>query len=477
MAKKIVIIGAGISGLSTAYFLKENSAEDLDITIIEKKSTLGGNINTQKFDGYLVEGGPDSFLSEKPWAMALCKRIGLTEELLPTNAEHQKTYIYSKKKLHPMPEGLILMIPTKVMPLAYSSLLSIPGKIRMGLELFIPKRKSTSDESFGHFVQRRLGKEALNKIAEPFIAGVHGGDPNKMSIKASFPKFVAMEQEDGSLIKGMIKRMANFKKMAEGKRASDNPNNNEAKIRITMFMSLKGGMTTLVDTLLTKIKDAKIRTETTVTDISASDGGYTVAIEGEDSIKADSVVICTPAYSASTIFRSLNRSLHEKLLTIPYASTSTISMSFKRSQIKKSIDGFGFVVPKAEGKRIIGSTWSSIKWAGRAPDDELLLRCFVGGSLHEKLLEKTDEEVMTMVLEDLKSIMDIEGEPVMSRMFRYKKAMPQYTIGHEERVEGIEFELKEHQGLFLTGSAYHGIGISDTVREAESTAKKVLASL
>lgn len=474
MAKKVVIIGAGISGLSTAYFLKENSAEDLDITIIEKKSTLGGNIRTEKFDGYLVEGGPDSFLSEKPWAMALCKRIGLTEELLPTNAEHQKTYIYSKKKLHPMPEGLILMIPTKVMPLAYSSLLSIPGKIRMGLELFIPRRKSKDDESFGHFVKRRLGKEALNKIAEPFIAGVHGGDPDKMSIKASFPKFVAMEQEDGSLIKGMIKRMANFRKMAEGKRASDK---DEKKVRITMFMSLKGGMTTLVDTLLAKIKDVTIKTETTVTDISHADGGYNITLEGEGTLKADAVVVCTPAYSASTILHGFDRSLHEKLLTIPYTSTSTVSMSFKRSQIKKSIDGFGFVVPKAEGKRIIGSTWSSIKWAGRAPDDELLLRCFVGGSLHEKLLEKTDEEVMTMVLEDLKSIMDIEGEPVMKKMYRYKKAMPQYTIGHIERVEGIEFELKEHKGLFLTGSAYHGIGISDTVREAEDTAKKVLEIL
>ncbi len=472
--KKVVIIGAGISGLSTAYFLKVDSAEDLDITIIEKKSTLGGNINTQKFDGYLVEGGPDSFLSEKPWAMALCKRIGLTEELLPTNAEHQKTYIYSKKKLHPMPEGLILMIPTKVMPLAYSSLLSLRGKIRMGLELFIPRRRSTSDESFGHFVKRRLGREALNKIAEPFIAGVHGGDPDKMSIKASFPKFVQMEEEHGSLIKGMIKRMASFKKMSEGRRESDKDG---VKIRTTMFMSLRGGMSTMVDTLLTKIKDVEIKTETTVTDIAISNNGYTISLEGEDSISADSVVICTPAYSASTIFRSLNRALHEKLLTIPYTSTSTISMSFKRSQIKNSIDGFGFVVPKSEGKRIIGSTWSSIKWEGRAPDDELLLRCFVGGALHEDLLEGTDEEVMTMVLEDLKSIMDIEGEPVMRRMFRYKKAMPQYTIGHTERVEGIEHELHSYSGLFVTGSAYHGIGISDTVREAEDTAKKVLETL
>lgn len=472
--KKIVIIGAGISGLSTAYFLKENSTEQLDITIVEKKPTLGGNINTQRFDKYLVEGGPDSFLSEKPWAMALCKRIGLTGELLATNEEHQKTYIYSKKKLHPMPEGLILMIPTKVMPLLYSSLLSLPGKIRMGLELFIPRRKSTSDESFGHFVKRRLGKEALNKIAEPFIAGVHGGDPDKMSIKASFPKFVAMEEEHGSLIKGMITRMAQFKNTTQTRRTSDKE---QSPGRVTMFMSLKGGMSTLVDTLLEKIEDVEIKKETTVTEIGNSDGGYTVSLEGENSIDADAVVICTPAYSASTIFRDFNRSLHEKLLTIPYASTSTISMSFKRSQIKNSIDGFGFVVPKAEGKRIIGSTWSSIKWAGRAPEDELLLRCFVGGSLHEKLLENSDDEVMAMVLEDLKSIMDIEGEPVMKRMFRYKKAMPQYTIGHEDRVEGIEHELHAYNGLFLTGSAYHGIGISDTVREAESTAHKVLESI
>ena len=473
MAKKIIIIGAGISGLSTAYFLKENAAEkgiDIDLTVIEKSRYLGGNIRTEKSDKYLIEAGPDSFLSEKPWAMALCKRIGLTEELLPTNAEHQKTYIYSKKKLHPMPEGLILMVPTKVMPLAYSSLLSWPGKIRMGLEMFIPKRKSTHDESFAHFVKRRLGNEALVKIAEPFIAGVHGGDPEKMSIKASFPKFVQMEEEHGSLIKGMIKRMASFRKMMESKKDGDSA----PKVRTTMFMSLKGGMTVLVETLVSKLDGVHLRTETTATDIKQTDNGYKVLIEGESPMEADTVIVCAPAYSASTLLTNLSRPLHEKLLTIPYTSTSTVSMVFKRSQIKNSLDGFGFVVPKAEGKRIIGSTWSSIKWADRAPDDELLLRCFVGGALHEKLLEKSDDEIMDIVLEDLRSIMEIEGEPVMKKMFRYKKAMPQYTIGHEERIEGIEFELKSFENLYLTGSAYHGIGISDTVREAESTAKKAL---
>jgi oxygen-dependent protoporphyrinogen oxidase len=476
--KRVVIIGGGISGLAAAWSLREHQHPDRDgfeVVVIEGKERVGGNIRTELIDGFLIEGGPDCFISEKPWAMELCKRIGLADDLLATNSEFQKTFVLSGGRLHELPEGVILMVPTKMIPLAFSSLISIPGKIRMALEYFVPRRSaSLEEESLGDFVRRRLGKEVLEKIAEPLIAGIHAGDPETMSVRSSFPKFVEMEAEHGSLIKGMLKRMARMKKGGAGAKGGK---------KVTMFMTLKGGLSDLIDELAGRLAESnhtRIMTGVRVTGVSADASGYRVEFESrpgsfsEAAITADAVIVAAPAYAAAGVLGELDATLAERLKTIPYASTATISVAFKRSDIKHPLNGFGFVVPGVEGRRIMAATWTSVKFSHRAPSGSVLIRCFVGGARNTDLINSTDEELVAVVREELKDIMGIEAPPVLSRVYRFIDSMPQYTIGHEERVGRIAERVATHPGLYLTGSAYYGIGIADSVRYGEVVAKKAL---
>jgi len=475
--KKVIIIGGGIAGLATAYSLCELTAKEdgLEITILEAKKKAGGNIQTESRGGFIIEGGPDCFLSEKPWAMALCRKLGLGEQLTPTNDRLRKTYVLSGGRLHELPEGVILMIPTKIMPLAMSRLISIPGKFRMLLEIFIPKKKDDSDESLASFVRRRLGAEVLDKIAEPLVAGIHAADPETMSVRASFPKFVALEEEYGSLIRGMVKRMTRFKKK---KMSATNPW--EDRKKMTMFVTLRDGMSALIDTLVTSIteKGAEIKTDATVKAIKKEKNGqYRVIINKDEELTADAVVIAAPAHAAARLTRGIDSELSAGLGTIPFSSTATVTMAYKKSDMKKPLTGFGFVVPRSENRGIMASTWSSVKFDGRAPYDSVLIRCFVGGAKGGEFLKLNNKEMTAMVRGELKDIMGITAEPLFTRIYKWNKAMPQYTIGHEERVRDIEKKTARHKGLFLTGSSYHGIGIPDSIHGGEITAKKILSLL
>lgn len=474
--KRVVIIGGGISGLSTAYNLEkllEQSEDALSYILFEKRKRLGGNIITEEEKGFVVEGGPDCFISEKPWALALCKELGLKDEIICTNDERRKTFVLWKGKLHELPEGVILMVPTKMVPILWSTLISFPGKIRMGLEYFMPKRKSNEDESLGSFVRRRLGKEALTKIAEPLIAGIHAGDPETMSIKSSFPRFVELEQKYGSLIKGMLARMVEAKKWKK----------KSTEEKTTMFMTLKGGVATLTKTIASSLPigstvQGKEIAGIVQNDVSGGNPSYTISFDGDrDTIEADAVIIATPAYAAANLLKEMDPPLSDQLMDIPYASTATVSIAYKKEDVSHPLNGFGFVVPKVENRRIMAATWTSVKFSYRAPEDSILIRCFVGGALNEELVSLSDEEMIKMVKEELKDIMGIDAKPTLSRVFRFHKAMPQYTIGHEDKVTRIEQMVDGHDGLFLTGSAYRGIGISDCVHNGEITAKKVFEYL
>ena len=472
--KRVVIIGGGIAGLSAVWSLREHrSNEEFEVVLLERGERFGGNIRTERSEGFLIEGGPDCFLSEKPWAMELIKRLGLADKLLPTNDKNRKTFVLSGGKLHVLPEGVILMIPTRILPLATSSLISWPGKIRMAMELFIPKKKDSSDESLGEFVRRRLGKEALDKIAEPLVAGVHAGDPETMSVRASFPKFVQLEEDSGSLIKGMVRKMASMhkaKKPAACRRGRTSPGS-------TMFMTMRDGLSELIETLTSRLLEDgqdSLRTGAAVSTIEKKDGRYLVTLEGGERIEADALVVAAPAWAASNLLAGVDQGLSDKLRTIPYVSTATVSIAFRKKDIKHPLNGFGFVVPKVEKRRIMAATWTSVKFSHRAPDDSVLIRCFVGGSKNAELVDLDDAAMVKMVKEELRDIMGIEAEPVLTRVFRWRKSMPQYTIGHDERVKWIDERVASIPGLYLAGSAYHGIGISDSIRYGEVVAKKII---
>ncbi len=476
-AKKIVIIGGGISGLATAYSLEEKAEREgksVSITLIEKKNQIGGNILTERVGNFLIEGGPDCFLSEKPWAIQLCERLGMGESLLRTNDEYRRTYIYWNGRLREMPEGIMLMIPTRFFPILKSDLFSLAGKLRMGLELFIPKRKSGGDESLSEFVRRRLGQEIVERVAEPLVAGVHAENPDTMSIKSRFPRFVQMEEEYGSLIKGMIAKRRIM--LNPPQPPFDKGGNRGISPKWTMFMTLKNGLDELPLTIVKALKMTTIITNKEVSEINKV-SGYKICLKNGDTVDADVVIFATPSYETGRLLRGLNSSLSDQLDTIPYVSTATISLAYKKDSISHPMNGFGFLVPRVENRRIMGASWVSRKFSYRTPDDSILIRCFIGGSRNEELVSLDDKDMLKMIREELKDIMGISAEPILTRIYRWEKAMPQYTIGHDERVSKIEESISKYPDIFVTGSAYRGGGISECIKNAQLTAESVLNHL
>ena len=458
--KKIAIVGGGISALACAVDLKEKG---FDFTLFEKEDSAVGKLLTEKIGSLTIEGGPDSYLPEKVWSVQLIKKVGLAGEMLCSNDEHKGTFIYSGGRLHPLPEGVMLMVPTMIMPLVKSRLISWPGKIRMGMELFIPPGKDLKDESLAEFVTRRLGRECLEKIAEPLVAGIHTSNPDNMSVLATFPRFVEMERKSGSLIKSMVAAM---KKM---------PPQNSSGPKMTYFMSLKGGMQELVRGCVSFIGEERVKTGTAVVSVVKRDSRYRLTFGDGSTADFDAVVLATPSYVTKDILKSADEELCGRLSAIEWSSSATISLAFRKDDIKKSLPGFGFIVPRVENRRINACTWSSVKWSHRAPEDTLLIRSFVGGGHHEELVSLSDTELVNIVLEELREIIGLTAEPVFSKVYRWFKGMPKYTVGHLERIAAIDEKLKEHKGLFLIGCSYRGIGMGDCVKSGFDAAAAIAA--
>ena len=456
--KKIAIVGGGISALACAVDLKEKGC---DFTLFEKESAVGGKLFTENIGGLTVEGGPDSYLPEKIWSVQLIKKVGLSAEMLCSNDEHKGTFIYSGGRLHPLPEGVMLMVPTMIMPLAKSSLISWPGKIRMGMELFIPPRKDLKDESLAEFVTRRLGQECLEKIAEPLVAGIHTSNPDNMSVLATFPRFVDMERKSGSLIKGMV---ATMKKM---------PPPNLSGSKMTYFMSLKEGMQELVRGCISFIGEERVQTGKAVVSVVKQDSRYRLTFGDGSTADFDAVVLATPSYVTREIIGDMDQDLCDRLSAIAWSSSATVSIAFRKEEMKKPLPGFGFIVPRIENRRINACTWSSIKWSHRAPDDTVLIRSFVGGGHHEELVSLDDKELLATVREELKDMIGISAEPVFSKVYRWFQGMPKYTVGHLERIAVIDEKRKRHPGLFLIGCSYRGIGIGDCVKSGFDAAAAI----
>jgi oxygen-dependent protoporphyrinogen oxidase len=476
---RVAVIGAGIAGLAAAAALSDRARDHglaLEVAVYEAGRRAGGHILTEKADGFLIEGGPDCFVSQKPWGMRLAGELGLAIE---GTAPVSTTYVLSGGRLYPLPEGTMLMVPTRFLPLARSGLLSWPGKLRMGLDLALP-RGGEGDESLGDFVRRRLGDEALETIAEPLVAGVHAGDPDRLSLVSTFPRFKAMETDHRSLIVAMVGA-----RRARAKAAAERPAG--APAPPTAFVTVAGGLEGLIRGLVDRLPAGSLHLGAPVTVVApappapaSGTAPYRIRLgsgAGETWSDADAVIVATPAHEAARLLAAGDKRLAAELGGIEAVSAVTVSLGFRRSDVAHPLNGFGLVIPRREGRRIMGVTWSSSKFPGRAPADRVLFRVFAGGVKGHAVAALDDEHLLDVVRAELHSLLGVRGEPVITRLFRWERAMPQYNVGHGARLERIEAALRGRPGLHLAGGFYRGIGLPDAIASGRAAADAVLAGI
>ncbi len=465
----IVIVGGGVAGLAATHRLVELSCErelPLRFTLLEASDRLGGVINTEQRGDFLLELGPDSFISEKPWALALCRRIGLESELIGTQDQHRATFVVHNGKLELLPDGFMLLAPTKLRPLMRSRIFSWPGKLRMALDLVLP-RGGREDESLGSFVRRRFGREVLERVAQPLIGGIYTADPERLSLAATMPRFLQMERDHRSVISAMWR--------AARKRPQDAKNASGA--RWSLFVTLRHGLQQFVETLAPRLSLGEVRCRAPVALVNKRETGWIIECEDGSPLLADGVILATPAFATARFVQSLDAQLAGLLDSIPYSSAATVNVAYRREQIPHPLNGFGFVAPFIEQRTIIAGSFSSVKYAGRAPKGTVLLRAFVGGSLQEELFHLDDNAMEQAVRREFASLLGIHAEPLFVRIARYPRSMPQYLVGHLGLVDQIEQLASRYSGLALAGNAYRGVGIADCVHIGETAAETVLKSL
>ena len=457
---RIVIIGGGISGLAAAHRVHELNPS-IQVTLLEASSRLGGTIQTQYRDGFLLERGPDSFISDKPQAVALAKRLGLESQIIETNETYRRSFIVRNGRLRPVPDGFQLLAPSRMWPFIASDIFSFAGKMRMAADLFLPRKSSNgvNDESLASFVRRRLGEEALARMAQPMVGGIYTADPETLSLRATLPRFLDMEQEHRSLILAMLRQGRSQKTGTSGARYS-------------LFLSFDKGMQVLVDAL--KQINADIRVRTRAQRITV-DQGWTITTDKDEQFKADAVCLAVPAYVAASLLSDVDTQLAEKLRAIKYASTATINFGYRRTAIKHPLNGFGFVVPVIEKRSLIACTFSSVKFSGRAPDEHVLLRAFAGGALQPEIFALDEQEMTRRVESDLRELLGIREDPRFIEVAKWERSMPQYEVGHLDRVNEIDALVNKLPGLALAGNSYRGAGIPDCIRSGESAAHALLS--
>jgi oxygen-dependent protoporphyrinogen oxidase len=475
----VAIIGGGIAGLSTAYYLQKGGrAAGLDVryTLLEASDRWGGHILTERVEhatgSYIVEGGPDSFITQKPWGLALARELGLGDRLLGTNDHMRKVYVLNRGKPTPMPDGVLLIVPTKFMPFVLSPLISPLGKLRMGLDLLIPPKRDGQDETLADFIRRRLGSEALDKIAEPLLSGIYNSEAERQSLLATFPRFRALEVEHGSLTRGML---ASRRKSGHAQPSNTGPAASAGNPKpVSAFMSLAGGMAELVDALVDHLT-GDLHMRCPVHDITRTDGGYLLALGDGSTLRADAVILATPAFAAAGLLRSLAPDVTVALQAIRYVSTGTISLAYRMADIQRPLLGFGLVVPSSERRPVNAVTWSSLKFSQRAPDGHALLRVFFGGSRSPGSMALDDDALLTTVRGQLQEFMGIETPPLFHRIYRWDRSNAQYDVGHLERVAALD--QMTPPGLYLTGSPYRGVGLPDCIKQGQDVADHVVSYL
>jgi protoporphyrinogen/coproporphyrinogen III oxidase len=459
--KRIAIVGGGIAGLSAAFYLERarRGGAALEYVLLERAPRLGGVIRSERVIDSLVEAGPDSWLTEKPWARELCRDLGLESELIASNDAQRRTYILHRGRLRPIPDGLQFFIPTRLWPVATSSLFSTRAKLAMLREMGMRPRSGEGDESAAAFVERHYGRELVDRLAAPLLAGVYGGDADRLSARAVLPRFVELERTSGSLT-----RAALAARRQRGRRAAP-----------ALFTSLRGGMQQMVEAAAQQLAPESAVTGAEVESVTRDGDGWTVRVAGQEPRRFDAVILAVPAYIAAQLLRDAAPELAAELAAIPYSSSMTLALGYDEglaaSAGARIPPGFGFLAPRAEGRRMLACTFVHAKFPHRAPRGRLLLRIFLGGTNDAAALEMDDEQAVDAVQAELRDILQLEVEPRFARVYRWPRAMAQYEVGHLERVARIEALRRKLPGLHLIGNAYRGIGVSDCVRGGKEAAE------
>ena len=451
--RRVVIVGGGITGLAAACRLQRLAAGAASLHLFEAEPRLGGKIRTERESGCTLELGPDIFLARKPRGIGLCRELGLADRIRPTNPDVRGSYIQRRGRLYPLPEGLSGMIPTRLGPLLRSPLLSLSGKLRLAADLFLPAGRGADDESIGHFITRRLGREVFDALVDPLLGGIYGGSGDQLSLEATFPQLRALERRHGSLIRGLL---------ATQRRTPSAGG--------SAFVTLADGMETLITTLAKHLERATLHTGEAVTALEARPPGYVVHTPTQ-SLMADAVVVTTPAFAAADLLASISPPLAEALAAIAYGSTATISLGYRAADVAHPLDAYGYIIPASEGKPVLACTWTSTKIPGRAAEGTVLLRLFLGRSGREAVLSAPDETLVDHALKEVRATLGITAPPLFVRLHRWRQAMPQYRVGHPARLAHINALLASLPGLFLAGAAYRGVGIPDCIHDGEQAAE------
>ena len=485
---RVAVIGGGIAGMAAAFELEKARAAgaDVEYTLFEARERLGGSLASETVNGVVLERGPDSFLSEKPAGAELCRELGLTDQLTPSNDANRKTYIVVKNRLVPLPDGLMFLIPTKLVPTALSGLFSPATKIRMALELLHPPRPSGQDESVAALVLRHFGQEAVDRLADPLLSGIYGGDATQLSARTVLPKLVEMETQYGSLTRGMLAAHRQMRaKMAAMQGASANGASAPAQGGEkrpgprSIFTTLKGGLQQLVDALEARLNPMWLRKSTSVSGLERVGDGWRVRAGRTDGTY-DAVIVASPAWAAGGLLATADAALGDELSAIPYSSSITVNLVFDEAQLGRLPDGFGFLVPAVEGRAMLACTFVHRKFAGRTPTGKAVLRAFLGGAKDEALLDQSDEVLVATVRRELSEILGarVVGPHIpaeSTQVSRWRRAMAQYAVGHQERMKRVKERVTALPGLRLAGNAYDGIGIPDCIRTGRNAAKELMA--
>ncbi len=471
MKHRIAIVGAGISGLACAIRLRAIEP-DLEIAVFERDERAGGKIRTEHIDGFVIEAGPDAFLSSKRGGVTLSHALGLEEQLISPVPENRRSYVLSRGRLVPLPQGLSGLVPTEIKPMFKSRLLSPIGKIRMAMELAIPPRTGPEDESLETFITRRFGSEMYERMIEPLLSGIYAGDGAKLSLAATFPQMRAAEVTHGGIIKGALAQ----KSEAATRQAGQVPQRG--------FLSFEQGMSVLVDSAVEAAQGSGTRfsfgSECTRLRKHPEGSGYRLTVrQGGKDIDQDfdGVVVATPAWAATSLLKEVAPPASEALARIEHVSNALVAIAFPDSQLKKPLDGYGYVVPRAENRDVMAMTWTSSKWDGRAPRGHVLVRAFIGRSGQASALSGNDQSLVELTLEELRNVLGLEVTPSLTRVYRWDRGMPQYNMGHLELVDQIESSTARTSGIEIAGNMLHGVGIPDCIVSGETAATNLLTDL